>query len=338
MGNGCSSLFKKKICFEDATNIVIAIKDENEEKKEMKDTKDTNKFYHNEYNNNNNLISVNNKNKNSTTIIRNDNDLNNLNNLNNINTSSLSANNSKNYLFNKNNIKNTNNNNPNEEAKILVQENLQSENLISFTNMVKELDMSFVPNKASEQFQIFDMNYISIKKNYNEKMLEVINQIRNKPKSIIEDYDKILNKNNKENLIFLENDETHENVVFNDVTQDINETINFLRSVKPVTNKFNINEELIIDTKNNKNTELPFEKRITKLIMNQKKEIIKKYPKVQFFVNFIKDEKIGILFLLMKNAKISNFRNVIFDDEYKEFNVTWMKDKNNIFISFLCFS
>ena len=336
MGNGCSSLFKKKICFEDATNIVIAIKDENEEKKEMKDTKDTNKFYHNEYNNNN-LISVNNKNKNST-IIRNDNDLNNLNNLNNINTSSLSANNSKNYLFNKNNIKNTNNNNPNEEAKILVQENLQSENLISFTNMVKELDMSFVPNKASEQFQIFDMNYISIKKNYNEKMLEVINQIRNKPKSIIEDYDKILNKNNKENLIFLENDGTHENVVFNDVTQDINETVNFLRSVKPVTNKFNLNEELVIDTKNNKNTELPFEKRITKLIMNQKKEIIKKYPKVQFFVNFIKDEKIGILFLLMKNAKISNFRNVIFDDEYKEFNVTWMKDKNNIFISFLCFS
>ena len=337
MGNGCSSLFKKKICFEDATNIVIAIKDENEEKKEMKDTKDTNKFYHNEYNNNN-LISVNNKNKNSTTIIRNDNDLNNLNNLNNINTSSLSANNSKNYLFNKNNIKNTNNNNPNEEAKILVQENLQSENLISFTNMVKELDMSFVPNKASEQFQIFDMNYISIKKNYNEKMLEVINQIRNKPKSIIEDYDKILNKNNKENLIFLENDDTHENVVFNDVTQDINETVNFLRSVKPVMHKFNLNEELIIDTKNNKNTELPFEKRITKLIMNQKKEIIKKYPKVQFFVNFIKDEKIGILFLLMKNAKISNFRNVIFDDEYKEFNVTWMKDKNNIFISFLCFS
>ena len=336
MGNGCSSLFKKKICFEDATNIVIAIKDENEEKKEMKDTKDTNKFYHNEYNNNN-LISVNNKNKNST-IIRNDNDLNNLNNLNNINTSSLSANNSKNYLFNKNNIKNTNNNNPNEEAKILVQENLQSENLISFTNMVKELDMSFVTNKASEQFQIFDMNYISIKKNYNEKMLEVINQIRNKPKSIIEDYDKILNKNNKENLIFLENDGTHENVVFNDVTQDINETVNFLRSVKPVTNKFNLNEELVIDTKNNKNTELPFEKRITKLIMNQKKEIIKKYPKVQFFVNFIKDEKIGILFLLMKNAKISNFRNVIFDDEYKEFNVTWMKDKNNIFISFLCFS
>ena len=337
MGNGCSSLFKKKICFEDATNIVIAIKDENEEKKEMKDTKDTNKFYHNEYNNNN-LISVNNKNKNSTTIIRNDNDLNNLNNLNNINTSSLSANNSKNYLFNKNNIKSSNNNKPIEEAKISVQENLQSENLISFTSMVKEVDMSFILNKPSEQFQIFDMNYIYVKKDYNEKMLEIINQIRNNPISIIEDYNKMLNKNNKENLIFVENDETHENVVFNDVTQDINETVTFLKNVKPVMNKFNLNEELAMDIKMNKNSELPLEKRITKIIMNQKKEIIKKYPKIQFFVNFIKDEKMGILFLLMKNEKISNFRNVIFDDKFKEFNVTWMKDKNNIFISFLCFS
>ena len=330
MGNGCSSLFNKKICFEDATNIVIAIKDENEEKKDVKDTKDTNKFYHIEYNNNN-LLSVNNKNKNSV-IIKNDNYLNN------INASSLSANNSKSYLFNKNNIKNSNNNKPIEEAKISVQENLQSENLISFTNMVKELDMSFILNKPSEQFQIFDMNYIYVKKDYNEKMLEIINQIRNNPLSIIEDYNKMMNKNNKENLIFVENDETHENVVFNDVTQDINETVNFLKNVKPVMNKFNLNEELAMDIKMNKNSELPLEKRITKIIMNQKKEIIKKYPKVQFFVNFIKDEKMGILFLLMKNEKISNFRNVIFDDKFKEFNVTWMKDKNNIFISFLCFS
>ena len=330
MGNGCSSLFNKKICFEDATNIVIAIKDENEEKKDVKDTKDTNKFYHIEYNNNN-LLSVNNKNKNSV-IIRNDNYLNN------INASSLSAKNSKSYLFNKNNIKSSNNNKPIEEAKISVQENLQSENLISFTNMVKELDMSFILNKPSEQFQIFDMNYIYVKKDYNEKMLEIINQIRNNPISIIEDYNKMLNKNNKENLIFVENDETHENVVFNDVTQDINETVTFLKNVKPVMNKFNLNEELAMDIKMNKNSELPLEKRITKIIMNQKKEIIKKYPKVQFFVNFIKDEKMGILFLLMKNEKISNFRNVIFDDKFKEFNVTWMKDKNNIFISFLCFS
>ena len=57
-----------------------------------------------------------------------------------------------------------------------------------------------------------------------------------------------------------------------------------------------------------------------------------------FFVNFVKDEKYGILYLLLKSGKNNNFRNVIFDDKYKEFNVTWMRDKNNLFISFLCFS
>jgi len=330
MGNGCSSLFSKKICFEDVTNIVISIKEEKEEKKDTKDTKDTNKIYLSEFNNNN-LVSLINKNKN-TTIIRNDNDLNN------INISSLSANNSKNYMFNKNILKIENEIKPNKEAKISLAGNLQSENLISFTNMVKELDMSFVLNKSSEQFQIFDMNYISVKKNYNEKMMDVINQIRNQPLSIIEEYNKMLNKKNKENLIYMENDETHENVVFNDVTQDINETVNFLKNVNPVMNKFNLNEELVLDIKSNKNSEVPLEKRITKIIMNQKKEIIKKYPKVQFFVNFIKDEKIGVLFLLMKNKESSNFRNVIFDDNFKEFNVTWTRDANNIFVSFLCFS
>ena len=330
MGNGCSSLFSKKICFEDVTNIVISIKEEKEEKKDTKDTKDTNKIYLSEFNNNN-LVSIINKNKN-TTIIRNDNDLNN------INISSLSANNSKNYMFNKNILKIENEIKPNKEAKISLAGNLQSENLISFTNMVKELDMSFMLNKSSEQFQIFDMNYISVKKNYNEKMMDVINQIRNQPLSIIEEYNKMLNKKNKENLIYMENDETHENVVFNDVTQDINETVNFLKNVKPVMNKFNLNEELVLDIKSNKNSEVPLEKRITKIIMNQKKEIIKKYPKVQFFVNFIKDEKIGVLFLLMKNKESSNFRNVIFDDNFKEFNVTWTRDANNIFVSFLCFS
>ena len=117
-------------------------------------------------------------------------------------------------------------------------------------------------------------------------MLEIINQIRSKPKSIIEDYDIMLNKNNKENLIFIENDETHENVVFNDITQDINETVNFLKNVKPVMNKFNLNEELVVDTKFNKNSELSFEKKITKIITNQKKRNNKKISKSPIFCKF----------------------------------------------------
>ena len=326
MGNGCSSLFKvNKICYDDATNIIVEVKEENEDKKESSNSK---KIF-DEYNNK--MIYLSPKNKNNA-IVRNENDINN------INISSLSANNQNHYLFDKNkNINQIKNNNNVQyaEAKLSIKENIKSEN---FTNLVQELDISFKPNKASEQFEVFDMNYISMKKNYNEKMMEIINKIRNNPKSIIEDLNMLLNKNSEDNKILVENDETHENIVFNDIIQDINETIDFLKKAKSVTNKFNLDEELIIDIKSHKYSELPLEKKITKIIVDKKREIIKKYPRVQFFVNFVKDEKIGVLYLLMKNSKLSNFRNVIFDDKYNGFNVTWMRDKNNVFISFLCFS
>lgn len=60
-----------------------------------------------------------------------------------------------------------------------------------------------------------------------------------------------------------------------------------------------------------------------------------KYPNCQFFINFIKDEKIGLLFLLSQNENISNFRNIIFNEQYTEFNVTWMKEKE-IFLLHFC--
>jgi hypothetical protein len=322
MGNGCSSLFKvNKICYDDATNIIVEIKEDNNvEKKESNNSKKV-------LNDKINFL----KQKNQ---IKNENDIKNI--------SSLSANNPNPYLFDKNRNQiqlNNNNNKPqNNEAKLSKNENMKSENRNSFTNLVQELDFSFVPNKATEQFEIFDMNYIEVKKDYNEKMMEVINKIRNEPQSIIEDLNLLLNKNNQENKILVENDETHENIVFNDIIQDINETIKFLEKTKPINIKFNLNEELSIDIKSQKYSELPLEKKITKIIVDKKRDIIKSFPKVQFFINFVKDAKIGVLYLLMKNSKMSNFRNVIFDDKYKEFNVSWMRDKNNIFISFLCFS
>ena len=322
MGNGCSSLFKvNKICYDDATNIIVEIKEDNNvEKKESNNSKKV-------LNDKINFL----KQKNQ---IKNENDIKNI--------SSLSANNPNPYLFDKNRNQiqlNNNNNKPQyNEAKLSINENMKSENRNSFTNLVQELNFSFVPNKATEQFEIFDMNYIEVKKDYNEKMMEVINKIRNEPQSIIEDLNLLLNKNNQENKILVENDETHENIVFNDIIQDINETIKFLEKTKPINIKFNLNEELSIDIKSQKYSELPLEKKITKIIVDKKRDIIKSFPKVQFFINFVKDAKIGVLYLLMKNSKMSNFRNVIFDDKYKEFNVTWMRDKNNIFISFLCFS
>ena len=327
MGNGCSSIFKvNKICYDDATNIIVEIKEDNEDKKIQQDSK---KIV-NEYND---KIIYKNQNNKNLVLMRNEN------NINKINISSLSANNPNPYMADKNKIQNQFNNNvPSTEPRLSINNNIKNENFISFTNLVQELDFSFVPNKASEQFEIFDRNYISVKNDYNSKMMEMINKIRNEPKSIIQDLNMLLNKNNEENKILVENDETHENIVFNDIIQDINETIKFLETVNPITIKFNLNEELLMDIKSQKYSEYTLEKKITKIIVDKKREIMKKYPKVQFFVNFVKDEKIGVLYLLMKNTKMSNFRNVIFDDKYKDFNVSWMRDKNNIFISFLCFS
>ena len=327
MGNGCSSIFKvNKICYDDATNIIVEIKEDNEDKKIQQDSK---KIV-NEYND---KIIYKNQNNQNLVLMRNEN------NINKINISSLSANSPNPYMADKNKIQNQFNNNvPYAEPRLSINNNIKKENFISFTNLVQELDFSFVPNKASEQFEIFDRNYISVKNDYNSKMMEMINKIRNEPKSIIQDLNMLLNKNNEENKILVENDETHENIVFNDIIQDINETIKFLETVNPITIKFNLNEELLMDIKSQKYSEYTLEKKITKIIVDKKREIMKKYPKVQFFVNFVKDEKIGVLYLLMKNTKMSNFRNVIFDDKYKDFNVSWMRDKNNIFISFLCFS
>ena len=195
------------------------------------------------------------------------------------------------------------------------------------------------PNKVSEQFKVYDMNYIKIDKNYNEKMLDIINGLRNEPKNFIQDLDILFNKNNEENKILIENDETHENIIFNDINQEINETKNFLKKAKKLNTTFNLNQNLYFEiNKTFKNSDMSLEQKVTKIIVSKKKEFVKKYPKIQFFVNFIKDAKIGIIYLLMKNNKISNFRNVLFDDKYKEFNVSWFKDKKNIFISFLCFA
>ena len=240
-----------------------------------------------------------------------------------------------------NKINNTENNN-NSSIKYKINSNLKMGETIkseTFTNFIQELDMAFMPNKVSEQFKVYDMNYIKIDKNYNEKMLDIINGLRNEPKNFIQDLDILFNKNNEENKILIENDETHENIIFNDINQEINETKNFLKKAKKLNTTFNLNQNLYFEiNKTFKNSDMSLEQKVTKIIVSKKKEFVKKYPKIQFFVNFIKDAKIGIIYLLMKNNKISYFRNVLFDDKYKEFNVSWFKDKKNIFISFLCFA
>lgn len=214
----------------------------------------------------------------------------------------------------------------------------------SFTNLMQECDLPMQGGgNSNEQNNVFDLNYIFMNDNYNEEMLNYLNKIRSGPNNIIHDIDELLKQKqyiNNNNKIQIESDKTHENIVFNDGGQALEETKLYLINVNPVNKHFNLNEDLSIDVPDPEKSELflPLDKRITKIIMEKRKSIKKKYPNCQFFINFIKDEKIGLLFLLSQNENMSNFRNIIFDEKYTEFNVTWIKEKKNIFIAFLCFA
>ena len=73
-------------------------------------------------------------------------------------------------------------------------------------------------------------------------------------------------------------------------------------------------------------------------MVEKRKKIIHKYPNCHFFINFIKDIKINVIYLLSEGENQSNFRSVLFNNKYTNFNVAWSKEKNNNFISFLCFA
>ena len=226
------------------------------------------------------------------------------------------------------------------------QENIKIDNNIApnsknnFTNLMQDLDFSFNNNNGMEQNDIFNINYINIKEQYNNEIINYLNKIRTEPKNIINDIDNLLNKSKKniENKLQIENDETHEIIILEDGGEAFIETKNFLNNIIPIESKLDLNEDLLIDIpESDKNMDTPLYKKISKILENKKKNIIFDYPNCQFVINFIKDTKIGLLFLLSQE-KSSNFRNLLFDDKYKHFNITWIKDKKNIFIAFLCFA
>ena len=202
-------------------------------------------------------------------------------------------------------------------------------------------DFSFNKFGTDDKNNIFETNYISMKDNYNEETMDYLNKIRNEPKSIIEDIDNILKDENINQFqkFQIENEDTHENIIFEDEGIALKETKNFLYNIEPVEAKFNLNDDLIIDNSElDKNGEANLIKKITKILIDKRKSIIDKYPNCQFFVNFIKDIKINILYLLSEKEEKSNFRNISFNDKFTEFNITWTKEKKNNFISFLCFA
>ena len=211
-----------------------------------------------------------------------------------------------------------------------------------FTNFMQDnSDFSFNNGNNIDKNDVFETNYIIMKDDYNEQMNDYLNKIRNDPFSVIDDINELLKEENidENQKIQIENEETHENIIFNDEGNAIRDTKNFLSKVKALKTKFHLNDDLLIDTTElEKNSELNLNKKITKILVEKRKRIISTYPQCQFFVNFIKDAKINLLYLLSENEEKSNFRKIIFNPIYTQFNVTWNIEKKNNFISFLCFA
>lgn len=221
-------------------------------------------------------------------------------------------------------------------------EEIKKTQTIGFTNFMQDFtDISFNNFGEVDKNDIFENNYIAIKYNYNEEMNNYLNKVRNDPNSIIEDIDDLLNDDNifQNQKIKIENEDTHENIIFNDEGNALKELKIYLNKVDSIPNKFNINDDLSIDTSElEKYNDLTLNKKITKILLDKRKSLIKDYPNCKFFINFIKDPKISILYLLSENGDKSDFWNVIFDPKFTEFNVTWIKEKKKIFIAYLCFA
>jgi hypothetical protein len=210
----------------------------------------------------------------------------------------------------------------------------------SFSNFLNN-NISFNKFGKVDKNDVFETHYITIKDNYNESMIDYLNQIRNDPNSILEDIDNILKEENisHNKTIRVEKEETHEYIIFEDEGHSLNELKNYLIKAISIPDKFNLNDDLSIDMSDlEKNDGQNLNKKISKILVDKRKSIIKDYQNCQFFINFIKDEKINLLYLLSENEVKSDFRNVVFDPKYTQFNVSWINEKKKNFISFLCFA
>ena len=311
MGNGCSVFKINKVCIDGDLNIVA-------EKEDSQNKND----------NINDIVLKNNKSNNLSSKKK---------------KISISSNGIK---FKKEENQNIQENNSNssrlknlENSKI--ESNIENNPKSNFTNFMQDLDISFSNNNKVEQNDIFNINYINIKNEYNQEIIDYLNKIRTEPNSIILDINDLLKKAkiNGNNKLEIESEETHENIILEDGGEALEETKNYLNKVIPSNFQFSLNEELIIDiSESEKKNDLPFDKKIAKILLDKRKNIINTYPNCQFFINFIKDQKMGLLFLLSQNEEMSNFRTILFDNKYTQFNVTWMMEQKKIFVAFLCFA
>ena len=105
-----------------------------------------------------------------------------------------------------------------------------------------------------------------------------------------------------------------------------------VRKKRKTKNKNNINHNL--DLKDDD---------IANLILSKRKEIKKKYPLNIFKISVIKDIKMNILIQIameefQKTNNLKTLKDIIFDENYKYFALSWANEINRNFISISCFA
>lgn len=222
-------------------------------------------------------------------------------------------------------------------------------NLPKFTQCKNAFFEELIKNNKENNFLSYDpINIIKILRNGNKNMnfeeniFEYINRIRTSPKKIINDIDMIIKDNilNIEDKMYIVN-ERKEKIILNDGILPLKEIKDYLEKVIPIDG-FELNEQLKINfgDYNDKNSNILdlSDNKLGKIILDKKEKIKDYFPKCFFFFNFIPDSKIGLLLLLSDNKSKIKFREVLFNQKYNQFYISWTKEKNRGFISVLSFA
>ena len=163
---------------------------------------------------------------------------------------------------------------------------------------------------------------------YNIEMLNYLNKIRNKPKSMIEEIENIKKNNIKviNDMEYIISDDTNEMIKLNIYLEKTIENLNLQQPVDILK----LNSKLKINGKH-ENIEIT-DDLINELIITKKREIYRDFPQCCFYPAFIKDIKLNILLLLTNNIIFDQ----IFNKDFTDFYVTSFNEKSNRFFAILC--
>jgi hypothetical protein len=197
-----------------------------------------------------------------------------------------------------------------------------------FNDNKNEKNVNFVSPSISMVTTMNNNNNKIVFNKYNIEMLNYLNKIRNKPKSMIEEIENIKKNNIKviNDMEYIISDDTNEMIKLNIYMDKIIENLDFQQPVDILK----LNSKLKINGKH-ENIEIT-DDLINELVIKKKREIYHDFPQCFFYPVFIKDIKLNILLLLTNNKILDQ----IFNKDFTDFYMTAFNEKSNRFFTILC--